>query len=122
MENEDNLLGEFKEPPVESGYFKKLFLGVVDGAIVYALFYMLYRFLPYDLQMNTIRAIYPGLVFLGMVILYRLIALFGFNQTIGMRVLKIQYLTKDHHELSSMQKLMATFLIFTDQVKHFDKK
>lgn len=119
---EDNLLGEFKQPETEAGYFKKLLLGVIDGAIVFGVFYMLYRFLPYNLRIKAIRAVPPYVVFLLLLILYNSITLLGFNQTIAMMFLKVKLLTKDHEELSKKQKLAATFLIIIKEVKYFNTK
>lgn len=122
MTNEENLLGEFKAPQAETGYFKKLFLSLFDGGIILLLWYMLYRFLPYNLQLNTIRAVSPTLVAFCLLLLYRVVSMFGFNQTIGMLLFKVKLLTKDHQELSKTQKWMATFLIFLNEIKYFDKK
>ncbi|MGF2414018.1 MAG: hypothetical protein ACQUYJ_16925, partial [Ferruginibacter sp.] len=55
-------------------------------------------------------------------LLYRVVSMFGFNQTIGMLLFKVKLLTKDHQELSKTQKWMATFLIFLNEIKYFDKK
>jgi hypothetical protein len=48
--------------------------------------------------------------------------MFGFNQTIGMFLLKVKLLTKDQRELSKAQKCMASFLVFINEIKYFDKK
>jgi hypothetical protein len=122
MNNEEDLLGELKTPETEAGYFKKLFSGIVDTGIVLLLWYLLYRFLPYDLQKNTIRAVHPTLVALLLLVLYRVVMMFGFNHTIGMLLFKIKLLTSDHQELTKTQQLTASFLLFMKEVKYFNAK
>ena len=122
MANEENLLEEYKAPETETGYFKKLFLSFIDGAVVMGTWYLLYRYLPYEIQMNSIRAVPPTLVAFLLLLLYRVIAMFGFKQTIGMLLFKVKLLTKEQQELSKTQRWMATFLVFMNEIKYFDKK
>jgi hypothetical protein len=71
MAKEENLLEEFKTPQTETSYFKKLMVSVVDGTVILGTWYLLYRYLAYQIQVNTIRAVNPTLVAFLLLLVYR---------------------------------------------------
>ncbi len=90
----------------EANYIRIVLAGLVDAAI--ALSTAIYFLSPFPVVM--------------IFILYRLVSIYFFDSTVGMRIFNLIYLDADKEPLSAREKFSAAFLVLYQGVDYYSKR
>lgn len=102
---------------IKPSRFKIVAAGLMDGAIPIAVTLILFYIDPYLLP--TIITDYPNIsIFIGF-ILYRFIALYFLDGTLGMKIFKIMLLNGNGEPLSLLEIILASLFILFRGVAYY---
>ena len=103
----------------EAGLLRKNLSGIIDAAIILAVFVGVASFFPLRALSSLEGPVTPGLYILLLLAIYRLISLLIFNGTTGMRICRIKILNDDLESLSFKEKVFASFFILINGVAYY---
>lgn len=92
--------------------------GLIDAALVIALFLFIYHFTLPDLLAPVIKT-YPNLCIVALYIFYRLLTILLFDATPGMKMLDLVFLNSEEEKLSIKEKILASFFILFRGVDYY---
>ncbi|POY37003.1 hypothetical protein C3K47_08055 [Solitalea longa] len=106
----------------KADYLKRIVAGLIDGALIIAfiLLILISEILPNEGFPPSFILLFPIIPFLFLA-LYRLISLFLFNGTLGMKICKLILLNKDLLPLSKQEIINAAFFLLINDVRYYDK-
>jgi uncharacterized RDD family membrane protein YckC len=121
MDDKDSILEDIAPAETEAAYFQKLFSGLIDTVIFFALLIGLYKILP----PNVIDSFFNNglffrvVVFIAIMLVYRMALLLPFDKTVGMMICRVKYLNKDLKPLSVWEKFASTFVSMYSGIKMY---
>jgi uncharacterized RDD family membrane protein YckC len=99
----------------KSNYGRIVLAGLIDAALIIAFFVFFFNSIAFTPTIKT----NPNLSLFTGFILYRLISISIFNSTLGMKVLRLTFLTEDEEILSFKEKLLASIFILFKGVDYY---
>ena len=119
-------LQEFDKPIFkykQAGFLKKNIAGIIDAVLVFMMANLLsYLIFAEDYLGKFFNLINVGIYFFIILILYRLTTILLLASTIGMRLLRTQYMKEGSLQLTIKEKLLASFMIYTDGIRIYNLK
>ena len=103
----------------EAGFASKLIAGVLDAAVAFGLTFLLGKYIVSSSFWNSITSKSPALVLIAIFIIYRVLALTIFKQSIGMFVSRIKLL--DKNLLRPVLKDLFLVAFFIPVAKYYKK-
>ena len=119
-------LQEFDEPTFkykQTSYLKRNIIGISDAILVFILANLLSYFILSEQHLNQyFNLINVGIYFFIILVVYRMTAILIFSATIGMRLLRTQYMKEGSLQLTIKEKLLAAFMIYIDGIRIYNLK
>ena len=119
-------LQEFDEPIFkykQAGFLKKNIIGIIDAVLVFMTANLLsYLIFAEEYLGKFFSLINVGIYFFIILILYRLTTILLLAGTIGMRLLRTQYMKEGSLQLTIKEKLLASFMIYVDGIRIYNLK
>ena len=96
---------------VEAGLGLRVFAGLIDASLSLGLVTALAVTGKPEVFYYLLPHINPTLLVLILFVVYRLVSLLFFNQTLGMRIFRLTLLNGEEQQLNYLEKLLAAFFI-----------
>jgi len=119
-------LREFDKPIFkykQTGILRKNIAGIVDAILVFMLANLVSYLILNEEHLNQyFNLINVGIYFFIILVVYRMTTILIFTATIGMRLLRTKYMKENNIQLTVKEKLLASFMIYVDEIKIFNLK
>ncbi len=119
-------LQEFDEPVFkyeQTGLIKKNIAGFLDAVLVFILADLLSTFvIPNSFFAHNFTMAKMAFFYFSAFILYRLLTIFFLSSTVGMRILKSQYMHEDSLKLTAKEKILAAFMVYINGIRMYNLK
>ena len=106
---------------LEASYWRIALAGLLDAAFAILCVVLLFRYQSLAPVRFLIININASLLVLIWLMLYRFITIAFLNGTIGMHMLRIQFLNGDEQPLTFKESLLASFFILYAGVNYYNK-
>ena len=119
-------LQEFEEPEfkyVLTGAIKKNITGILDAILVLIIADLLGTFvIPYSFFVTDYSAGKMGIYYLSVFILYRIVCIIFLSSTVGMRLLRSQYMHEGNLKLTVKEKVLAALMVYINGISMYNLK
>lgn len=122
MQNDESILEDIKEPVIRASYGQNYIANLVDTVIELAILFALYFLLPrylIDSLSGTSVILYVFIPFV-VTILYRCLIILLTGKTIGMKIARTRFLNRDLQPLDTREKLIISSLFWKAGIKTFE--
>lgn len=114
---------EQKSKYTPAGILKKNVAGLLDAILVFGAANLLANLvIPPSFFMVNFSLVKMGLYYFSVFIAFRMICIFFLSCTIGMQLMRIQYLHEDGLKLSYKEKMLAALMVYINGIRVYNLK
>ena len=106
---------------IEAGYGKKTSVGLIDASLCIAVVSFIILKMP-EMINSYLENVNGSLLVLIVLVLYRWLFLLFFNQTLGMRILRVVLLNGNEKPLNFLEKTLAGIFILFRGTSYYQVK
>ena len=119
-------LQEFEEPVFkyqQTGILKKNIAGILDTIVIFIIADLLATLvIPVGFLGPYLNSVKIALYYLIVFILYRLVSILFLSSTIGMRLLRCQYMHEGNLKLTTKEKILAALMVYINGIRMYNLK
>jgi len=119
-------LQEFEEPVFkyqQTGILKKNIAGILDTIVIFIIADLLATLvIPVGFLGPYLNSVKIALYYLIVFILYRLVSISFLSSTIGMRLLRCQYMHEGNLKLTVKEKVLAALMVYINGISMYNLK
>ena len=122
MESQENILADIVSTEVEVSSLQRILSNIIDLILEIGLLVVFYEIIPTEMRAFIIknRPISTYLFVFAWLTAYRLLTILLLQRTIGMIICRIKYLSRNFQPLTSREKVIATFLVRTKNIRLYE--